>query len=85
MIERLRARDEWKFFGVLPQADRVLAIAWWTVLVLRGLLPASFAIARHRSQQVSLAAASRAVEQEWRGMAAGMAHGTRCQLERRLV
>ena len=45
MIERLRARNEWKFIGVLPQADRALAIAWWTVLVLRGILPALFAIA----------------------------------------
>ncbi len=44
MIERLRARSEWKFFGVLPKADRALAIAWWFVLVLRGLLPALFAI-----------------------------------------
>src|SRR5690606_14300282 len=32
-------------FGVLPRADRVLAWAWWSVLVLRGLLPAVFAIA----------------------------------------
>ena len=45
MIERLRARNEWKFAGVLPQADRALAAAWWTLLVLRGLLPALFAIA----------------------------------------
>src|SRR5437870_2916554 len=45
MIERLRARNEWKFFGVLPQADRTLAVAWWAVLVLRGILPALFAIA----------------------------------------
>jgi ATP-binding cassette subfamily B protein len=44
-MERLRARNEWKFFGVLPQADRPLAIAWWFVLLLRGLLPALFAIA----------------------------------------
>jgi len=42
---RLRARNEWIFFGVLPKADRVLAALWWTVLVLRGLLPAVFAIA----------------------------------------
>ena len=48
MIERLRARNEWKFAGVLPQADRVLAAAWWTLLVLRGLLPALFAIAMGR-------------------------------------
>ena len=45
MIDRLRARDEWKFFGVLRQADRALAVAWWTLLVLRGVLPALFAIA----------------------------------------
>jgi ABC-type multidrug transport system fused ATPase/permease subunit len=45
MIERLRARDEWKFFGLLPEADRLLATAWWVVLVLRGVLPALFAVA----------------------------------------
>jgi len=45
VIERLRARNDWKFAGVLPQADRPLAAAWWTLLVLRGLLPALFAIA----------------------------------------
>ena len=45
MIERLRARNELIFAGVLPQADRALAVAWWTLLVLRGLLPAIFAIA----------------------------------------
>ena len=45
MLERLRARNEWKFFSALPQADRTLALAWWVVLVLRGVLPAVFAIA----------------------------------------
>ncbi len=45
MIARLRARSEWKFFGVLPRADRTLAVAWWAVLVLRGILPALLAIA----------------------------------------
>jgi ATP-binding cassette subfamily B protein len=44
MIERLRAHNEWKFFGVLPRADRTLAVAWWAVLLLRGILPALFAI-----------------------------------------
>jgi len=44
MIERLRARNEWKFAGVLPQADRLLAMTWWSVVVLRGVLPALFAI-----------------------------------------
>src|SRR3989454_11562474 len=45
MIERLRARNEWKFFAALPKADRALAVVWWVVLVLRGMLPAVFAIA----------------------------------------
>src|SRR5215470_16961905 len=45
MLDALTARNEWKFFGVLPQADRTLAVAWWAVLVLRGILPALFAIA----------------------------------------
>jgi ABC-type multidrug transport system fused ATPase/permease subunit len=45
MIDSLRARDEWKFAGILPKADRTLAAAWWTVLLLRGVLPALFALA----------------------------------------
>jgi ABC-type multidrug transport system fused ATPase/permease subunit len=45
MIDRLRARNEWKFFAVLPRADRALALSWWAALVLRGVLPAIFAIA----------------------------------------
>src|ERR1700687_4454415 len=45
MLEGLRARNEWKFFAVLPRADHTLAVAWWVVLVLRGVLPAVFAIA----------------------------------------
>src|SRR5712671_6939209 len=44
MIQRLRASPQWKFFGVLPKAGGALAIAWWIVLLLRGLLPALFAI-----------------------------------------
>ena len=45
MWDRLKARAEWKFFGVLPKADRSLAIAWWSALWVRGMLPALFAIA----------------------------------------
>jgi ATP-binding cassette subfamily B protein len=45
MIERLRARNDWTLAGVLPRADGALAVAWWTILILRGLLPAGFAIA----------------------------------------
>ena len=45
MLRRLRDRNEWTFFVVLPKADALLAITWWVVLALRGLLPAVFAIA----------------------------------------
>jgi ATP-binding cassette, subfamily B, bacterial len=45
VVERLRGSNQWKFVGVLPRADRGLAVVWWTILVLRGLLPAIFAIA----------------------------------------
>ena len=41
----LAERQEWKFFTSLHKADRPLAIAWWTVLLLRGALPAVFAVA----------------------------------------
>jgi ABC-type multidrug transport system fused ATPase/permease subunit len=44
-LAAIRASDRWKFFGVLMQSSRALAVAWWSVLVLRGLLPALFAIA----------------------------------------
>jgi ABC-type transport system involved in cytochrome bd biosynthesis fused ATPase/permease subunit len=43
-MSRLTERQEWRFFGVLGRADRRLALAWWVVLVARGLLPALFAI-----------------------------------------
>jgi ATP-binding cassette, subfamily B, bacterial len=42
---QLTERNEWKFFAVLPRADGLLAAAWWIVLVLRGVLPAVFAVA----------------------------------------
>ena len=44
VLRKLRTRQEWRFFGVLPRADLKLAVAWWAVLVLRGILPAGFAI-----------------------------------------
>jgi ABC-type multidrug transport system fused ATPase/permease subunit len=44
MWSRLRERAEWQFFAVLPRADRRLAFAWWAVLLLRGVLPAAFAV-----------------------------------------
>ena len=45
MLAKIQASNGWKFFGVLSRADRTLACLWWAVLVLRGLLPAIFAIA----------------------------------------
>lgn len=44
MLKLLRERQEWKFFGALPRADRPLAVAWWSAAILRGLLPAVFAV-----------------------------------------
>lgn len=38
-------RKEWTFFAVMPKADPALAAAWGVTLVLRGVLPATFAIA----------------------------------------
>ena len=45
VLHALRQRKEWTFFAVLPKAHAGLAIAWWTALILRGVLPAVFAIA----------------------------------------
>jgi ATP-binding cassette, subfamily B, bacterial len=45
VFARLTDRKEWKFFAVLPKAAPGLAIAWWATLLLRGVLPAAFAIA----------------------------------------
>jgi ATP-binding cassette, subfamily B, bacterial len=45
VLQRLTQRKEWIFFGALPKADPWLATAWWAVLLLRGMLPAAFAIA----------------------------------------
>jgi ATP-binding cassette, subfamily B, bacterial len=44
-LATLRERNEWKFFATLPRADTSMAMAWWVVLVLRGVLPAVFGIA----------------------------------------
>ena len=44
-MKPLRERNEWKFFAVLPKADAVIALLWWVLLVLRGVLPVLFAIA----------------------------------------
>ncbi len=45
LFQRLRGRKEWKFFAALPKADRRLTFAWWTIVLLHGILPVLFAIA----------------------------------------
>jgi len=45
MWRALKDRQEWKFFAILPRADRALALLWWTALLLRGGLAAGLAIA----------------------------------------
>jgi ATP-binding cassette, subfamily B, bacterial len=45
VIRQLTERKEWQFFAVLPRAAPGLAALWWIVLILRGALPAAFAIA----------------------------------------
>ncbi len=45
MLKRLRDRQEWKFLRVLPRANPPLAALWWVILVVRGILPAVFAVA----------------------------------------
>jgi ABC-type transport system involved in cytochrome bd biosynthesis fused ATPase/permease subunit len=45
VIARLRARQEHDLARTIWQAGRPLAAAWWGLLLLRGLLPAAFAVA----------------------------------------
>ncbi|MEV0678875.1 ABC transporter ATP-binding protein [Actinosynnema sp. NPDC050436] len=45
LLERIGRREEWQFFTVLPKAHKPLAAAWWALVVLRGVLPAIFAVA----------------------------------------
>jgi ABC-type multidrug transport system fused ATPase/permease subunit len=42
---RLTEHNAWKLFSVLPKADAPLAAGWWAVVLLRGILPAAFAVA----------------------------------------
>jgi ATP-binding cassette, subfamily B, bacterial len=44
VLQRWRERSEWRFFAALPRADARVALAWWTVVVLHGVLPVAFAV-----------------------------------------
>src|SRR4030095_14405168 len=57
----IKDRNEWKFFATLPQADPVLAGAWWTVLVARGLLGPACGVA----MGVLVAAVTRGAPPGW--------------------
>jgi ATP-binding cassette, subfamily B, bacterial len=43
-MRRLRQAAEWEFFGVLYRANGALTVAWWSLIVFRGILPAAFAV-----------------------------------------
>ena len=43
-LARLRGREEWKFFAVLPRASRSLCTTWWVLTALRGVLPGLFTV-----------------------------------------
>jgi ABC-type multidrug transport system fused ATPase/permease subunit len=45
VVNRLRASPEWRFLAVLPRAAPGRALAWWSLIAIRGALPAAFTIA----------------------------------------
>src|SRR5438045_2282724 len=45
MLGRVTRSGPWMFFRVLPREDGRLAAAWWAMVLLRGVLPAVFAVA----------------------------------------
>ena len=55
MIARLRQRQEWQFFGVLPKADGPLALTWWSLVVLRGILLREHAAEQHHAAAIGVA------------------------------
>ncbi|MCB0998542.1 MAG: ABC transporter ATP-binding protein [Acidimicrobiales bacterium] len=40
MVERLRSRQEWRFFTALHRAAPARNLAWWVLVVTRGIVPA---------------------------------------------
>lgn len=45
ILQRVTARQEWKFFGALRRAAPLLTYTWWALVVLRGVLPAVISLA----------------------------------------
>jgi ABC-type multidrug transport system fused ATPase/permease subunit len=44
-LRRIRERQELQLAAALSRADRPMAAGWWSLLAVRGILPASFSIA----------------------------------------
>src|SRR5215470_12869935 len=44
-LRRIRQRQELQLAAALSRADRPMAVGWWSLLAVRGVLPASFSIA----------------------------------------
>ena len=45
VLTTLRARQEWRFFRALRRAAPAWAVAWWALVVLRGVVPAGVSVA----------------------------------------
>jgi ATP-binding cassette, subfamily B, bacterial len=45
VLDRLTARQEWRFFAVLWRAAPGQALLWWAIIVLRGVTPALASVA----------------------------------------
>src|ERR1700721_4472928 len=45
LVHRIRARQELQLAAALSRADRPMAAGWWSLLGVRGLLPAGFSVA----------------------------------------
>ncbi|MFB0619114.1 ABC transporter ATP-binding protein [Streptomyces sp. AGS-58] len=41
----LRGRNEWKLFALFPKAHLLLAVGWWVLIAVRGVLPAVLVVA----------------------------------------
>jgi ABC-type multidrug transport system fused ATPase/permease subunit len=44
-IDKLRRREEYRFFATLPRASKSFTWAWWLLIVSRGVLPGLFTVA----------------------------------------
>ncbi len=78
---RLFERQEWQFFAALPKADAGLAVAWWAVLLLRGVFPVMFAIAMG-ALVAAVQAGSSITSPLWSG---SVRPSSSCRLSRRYI